>query len=194
MHRAGALSTLLVLLALALPASSGAAEPRTAPDCRFENARAYEDFGRIRVFTSDSRLYGCLTDVGRAHRLSTGTLRARSSAARRTVFGVGDWVGFTARTRSGVIRTRATNLRTGATHAASAPAAVTALVVNFDGTLAWISGTRLQSKQVGGHTVTLGSDAAIDRRFLGLENDQGCAVTWKVGGAQRSSSIHCERP
>ena len=194
MHRAGALSTLLVLLALALQASSGAAEPRTAPDCRFENARAYEDFGRIRVFTADSQLYGCLTDVGRAHRLSTGTLRARSSAARRTVFGVGDWVGFTSRTRSGVIRARATNLRTGATHAASAPAAVTALVVNFDGTLAWISGTRLQTKQVGGRTRTLGSDAAIDRRFLGLENDQGCAVTWKVGGAQRSSSIHCERP
>ena len=28
----------------------------------------------------------------------------------------------------------------------------------------------------------------------GLENDQGCAVTWRVGGEQRSSSIYCSRP
>ena len=194
MRRLTGVAIAAVALATAFPTPTFAAEPRRAPDCRFDEARAYESFGRIRVFTANGDLYGCLTDVGRAHRLSTGTLRARSSAGRRAVFGVGDWVGFTSRTRSGVIRARATNLRTGATHGTSAAAAVTALVVNFDGTLAWISGTRLQTKAAGGRATTLGSAAAIDRRFLGLENDQGCAVTWKVGDAQRSSSIHCERP
>ena len=188
------ITALLMLLALAVPAGASAAEPRTAPDCRFDSARAYEDFGRIRVFTTDSGLYGCLTDVGRAYRLDTGTMRARTSATRRVVFGVGDWVGFPTRTRSGDVRVRARNLRTGKAHSAPARAAVTALVVNFDGTLAWIAGTELHAKQATGGARTLGADAAIDRRFLGLENDQGCAVTWRAGGEQRSSSIYCAHP
>jgi hypothetical protein len=193
MHRAGVLSIVLVVFSLLAPAGAGAG-PRTAPDCRFDDARAYQDFGRIRVFTAQSGLYGCLTDVGRAHRLNTGTMRARSAPARRAIFGISDWVGFPARTRSGEIRVRATNLRTGRTHAATAADPVTALIVNFDGTLAWIAGTQLRTKAVGERTRALGSDAAIDRRFLGLESDQGCAVTWRVAGEQRSSSIHCTRP
>ena len=187
------LTMLVALVALLSPTTANAAEPRTAPDCRFEGARAYEDFGRIRVFTADSVLYGCLTDVGRAHRLDTGSIAARSSRTRQALFGVGDWVGFPARDRAGNARVRAVNLRTGRTHAARSTAA-TALVVNFDGTLAWIAGTTLRTKAVGTSARTLGSDGAIDRRFLGLENDQGCAVTWKVDGVQRSSSIHCSRP
>jgi hypothetical protein len=188
------ITALLMFSALALPAGAPAAEPRSAPDCRFDGARAYEDSGRIRVFTTDSGLYGCLTDVGRAYRLNTGTIRARSSAARRTVFGVGDWVGFPTRSRSGEVRVRARNLRTGQAHSTAGGGPVTALVVNFDGTLAWIAGTELRAKPRGGAARTLATDAAIDRRFLGLEKDQGCAVTWKTAGAQRSSSIYCARP
>ncbi len=74
----------------------------------------------------------------------------------------------------------------------SAP--VTALVVNHDGTLAWIAGTSLRTKTSSGTARLLASDAAIDRSFLGLENDRGCAVTWKLGGEQRSSSIYCSTP
>ena len=185
---------LLSVLALASAApAAAAAEPGRAPDCRFDGARAYEDFGRIRTFTTDAGLYGCLTDVGRAYRLDTGTMRARSSATRGTLFGAGDWIGFQSRTRSGAARARALNLRTGATHgAASTP--VTALVVNHDGTLAWIAGTSLRTKRAEGGSRLLASDAAIDRRFLGLENDRGCAVTWKLGGEQRSSSVYCSTP
>ena len=76
-----------ILAALVLLAPPAAAAPGTAPDCRFENARSYEDFGRIRTFTADATLYGCLTDVGRAYRLQTGTMRARSAATRRALFG-----------------------------------------------------------------------------------------------------------
>src|SRR5688572_30393769 len=173
-------------LAVAIPSPAVAAEPRRAPDCRFDEGRAYESFGRIRVFTAGGDLYGCLTDVGRAHRLRTGTIRARSSALRRAVFGVGDWVGYPARDRSGRVQARAINLRTGRTHAATASAPLTALVVNFDGTLAWIAGTQVRTKPAAGGARTLGSSDAIDRRFLGLENDQGCAVTWRVGSEQRS--------
>jgi hypothetical protein len=186
------LLTALTAMLLAIPAH--AAKARTAPDCRFDDARHYENFGRIRVFTSNSTLYGCLTDVGRAYRLETGRMRARAAAVRQTVFGVGDWVAFPARDRAGNARVRATNLRTGRSHAAHAAAAATAIVVNFDGTLAWISGTTLRTKAAGAGARTLGADPAIDRRFLGLENDQGCAVTWEVGGEQRSSTIHCTRP
>ena len=180
-------------LLLATVAAPAAAEPRTAPDCRFDGARAYQDFGRIRTFTTDAGLYGCLTDVGRAYKLETGTLRARSSATRGTLFGAGDWVGFQSRTGSGAARARALNLRTGATHGArSAP--VTALVVNHDGTLAWIAGTSLRTKRAAGASRLLASDAGIDRRFLGIENDRGCAVTWKLAGEQRSSSVYCSTP
>jgi hypothetical protein len=68
---------------------------------------------------------------------------------------------------------------------------VTALVVNIDGTLAWIAGTELRTKAMGQPAELLGSDPAIDRGFLSLENDEGCAVTWLVDGEQRSSSIFC---
>jgi hypothetical protein len=181
-------------LITALAAPAAAAEPRTASDCRFEGARSYESFGSIRTFTTSSGLYGCLTDVGRAHRLDTGTLSARAGATRATVFGAGDWVGFQSRKRSGRTRARALNLRTGTTHAARTPAPVNALVVNHDGTLAWIAGTSLRTKATGSPASLLASEAEIDRRFLGLENDRGCAVTWKVAGEQRSSSIFCSTP
>ena len=184
----------LAAIATVVAAPTAAAQPERAPDCRFEGARAYEDFGRIRTFTADGALYGCLTDVGRAYRLDTGTMPARSAATRGVLFGVGDWVGFPARDRSGRALVRATNLRSGRIHGAPSSAAATALVVNYDGTLAWIAGTELLSKQIGGTTRRLGSDAGIDRGFLGLENDQGCAVTWRVNGEQRSSSIFCSRP
>jgi hypothetical protein len=184
----------LTAVAATIAAPTAAASPRTAPDCRFDDARSYEDFGRIRTFTTSAGLFGCLTDVGRAYRLDTGALRARSSAARGTLFGAGDWIGFQSRTRKGDARARALNLRTGATHTGAAPAPVTALVVNHDGTLAWIAGTSLRSKATGGRAQLLASDSAIDRRFLGLENDRGCAVTWKLGGEQRSSSIFCSTP
>jgi hypothetical protein len=180
-----------LIAALATPAA--AAEPRTAADCRFEGARSYENFGQIRTFTTGSGLYGCLTDVGRAYKLDTGRLRARSSATRQTLFGAGDWVGFQSRTRSRGTRARALNLRTGSTHSARS-AAVTALVVNHDGTLAWIAGTSLRTKAGSSSARLLASDGAIDRSFLGLENDRGCVVTWKLGGEQRSSSIFCTRP
>ena len=192
MRRFAVLTT--AVAALALPAVSPAAEPPHAPDCRFDGGRSYESFGRVQVFTLDGRLYGCLTDVGRAYRLETGTIQARSSATRRALFGAGDWVGFPARDQAGRIRARATNLRTGRTHGTRASDPVTALVVNFDGTLAWIAGTQLRTKPAGAGARTLGASEAIDRRFLGLENDQGCAVTWRVNGEQRSSSIHCTRP
>ncbi len=65
--------------------------------------------------------------------------------------------------------------------------------MNADGTLAWISGTQLWTKPAGERRYLLASDAAIDPGFLGLENDVGCAVTWRVGGEQRSSSIFCSR-
>jgi hypothetical protein len=181
----------LAAVAAVVFAPAAVAEPRSAPDCRFQGAREYEDFGRIHTFTARSGLYGCLTDVGRAYRLDTGTIRARTAATRRTVFGLGDWVGYPLRSASGERRVRATDLRTGKRHSAAVPAAVTALVVNVDGTLAWIAGTELRTKAVGARPQLLGSDSAIDRGFLGIENDQGCAVTWLVGGEQRSSSIYC---
>jgi hypothetical protein len=184
----------LAVVALAVCAPSATAGPGTAPDCRFDNARAYEDFGRIRTFTTGSGLYGCLTDVGRAYRLDTGTMRARSAATRRALFGFGDWAAHPVRSRSGERRVRATNLRTGVHHGATVSGAVTALVVNVDGTLAWIAGTELWTKRAGERARRLASDEAIDRSFLGLENDVGCAVTWRVDGEQRSSSIYCRRP
>ena len=182
-----------VALTLLTP-TAATAGPDTAPDCRFENARAYEDFGRIRTFTAGGDLYGCLTDVGRAYRLDTGMMRARSAATRRALFGFGDWVGHPVRNASGERRVRATDLRTGARHGASVSDAVTALVVNVDGTLAWIAGTDLRTKAAGARSELLASDPAIDRGFLGLENDVGCAVTWRVDGDQRSSGIFCSQP
>ena len=187
------LASAAAALTLLTPTAASAA-PDTAPDCRFENARAYEDFGRIRTLTAGGDLYGCLTDVGRAYRLDTGALPARSAATRRALFGFDDWVGHPVRTASGKRRVRATNLRTGARHAASVSDAVTALVVNVDGTLAWIAGTELRTKVAGARSESLGADPAIDRGFLGLEKDVGCAVTWRVGGEQRSSSIYCSQP
>jgi len=184
----------LAAVAFAVCAPSAVAGPGTAPDCRFDDARAYEDFGRIRTFTTGSGLYGCLTDVGRAYRLDTGEMRARSAATRRALFGFGDWIAHPIRTDSGERRVRATNLRTGARYRASAAGAVTALVVNVDGTLAWIAGTELWTKPAGERRYRLASDPAIDPGFLGLENDVGCAVTWRVGAEQRSSSIFCSRP
>ena len=184
----------LTALTAALAAPAAATEPRTASDCRFDGARSYESFGSIRTFTTSSGLYGCLTDVGRAYRLDTGTLGARSSATRATLFGAGDWVGFQSRKPSGRTNARALNLRTGTTHGARTSAPVSALVVNHDGTLAWIAGTSLRTKATASRARLLASDAAIDRRFLGLENDRGCAVTWKLGGEQRSSSIFCSTP
>ncbi len=181
------------VIAAAVVAPTAIAEPTHAPDCRFQSAREYEDFGRIRTFTAGGALYGCLTDVGRAYRLDTGVLRARSAAARRAVFGFGDWVGHPVRAAAGDWRVRATNLRTGARHGATVRTAVTALVVNVDGTLAWIAGTKLHTKAAGASRRVLGSDTAIHRGFLGLENDVGCAVTWRVDGEQRSSSIYCKR-
>ncbi|MGH2836775.1 MAG: hypothetical protein ACRDJY_00325 [Thermoleophilaceae bacterium] len=184
----------ITALAAAFTSPAAAAEPRTAPDCRFDGARSYESFGTIRTFTAGSTLYGCLTDVGRAHRLDTGTLRARSSTTRSTLFGAGDWVGFQARGSAGRTRARALNLRTGRTHAARTSAPITALVANHDGTLTWIAGTALRTKTASSGARLLASDGAIDRSFLGLENDRGCAVTWKLGGEQRSSSIFCATP
>jgi hypothetical protein len=186
-----ALSAVVAAAVLAPPAG---AAPGTAPDCRFDNARAYEDFGRIRTFTTGSGLYGCLTDVGRAYRLDTGTLHARSAATRRALFGFGDWVAHPVRNAAGERRVRATNLRTGERRAARAAAPVTAVVVNVDGTLAWIAGTELRTKAPGRPSRQLASEAGIDRYFLGLENDVGCAVTWLADGEQRSSSIYCSQP
>ena len=185
-------SAALALTLLAPAAAS--ARPETAPDCRFDDARAYEDFGRIRTFTSDGTLYGCLTDVGRAYRLDTGTMRARSAATRRALFGFDDWVAHPVRTAAGERRVRATNLRTGERHGARAAGPVTAVVVNVDGTLAWIAGTDLRTKAAGHASERLATDAGIDRYFLGLENDVGCAVTWRADGEQRSSSIYCSQP
>ena len=177
-----------------LAPTTASAAPSTAPDCRFENARSYEDFGRIRTFTAEGTLYGCLTDVGRAYRLETGTIQVRSSATRRALFGFGDWVAHPVRSTDGERRVRATNLRTGERHSARVAAPVTAVVVNVDGTLAWIAGTELRTKAAGGASEQLGSDPGIDRYFLGLEKDVGCAVTWRVDGEQRSSSIFCSQP
>ena len=181
----------IAAIAAVLVAPTAAAAPGTAPDCRFEGAREYERFGRIHTFTTDSGLYGCLTDVGRAYRLGTGTIRARAAGTRRAVFGFGDWIAHPVRTASGKRRVRALNLRTGERHKAAAEAAVTAVVVNVDGTLAWIAGTEVRTKALGSGARLLGSDGALDRGFLGIENDEGCAITWRVAGEQRSSGIHC---
>jgi hypothetical protein len=182
------------IAATAAPAAPAAAASRDrAADCHFDGARNYQRFSRIRVFTIDGRLFGCLTDVGRKHRLDTGKMRGHSSATRKAVFGAGDWIGYPARDRDGRARVRATNLRTGSGHGAAAGATVTALVVNFDGTLAWIAGDQVRAKPAAGSTRSLGSDRAIDRRFLGLELE-GCAVTWMAGGEQRSSGIYCRHP
>ena len=181
----------IAAIAAALVAPTAAAGPGSAPDCRFDGAREYERFGRIHTFTTDSGLYGCLTDVGRAYRLGTGTIRARAAGTRRVVFGFRDWVAHPVRTASGERRVRAVNLRTGERHRAAAAAPVTALVVNVDGTLAWIAGAEVRTKAVGSRPQLLGSDSAIDPGFLGIENDEGCAITWRVDGEQRSSSIHC---
>jgi hypothetical protein len=178
------------LAALALLAPPAAAADDSA-GCSFENARAFETFGGIRTFTARSGLYGCLADAGRVYRLDTGTIRARSSATRRALFGFRDWVAHPVRTRSGEWRVRATNLRTGERHSARVANPVTALVVNIDGTLAWIAGTELRAKAAGQSAELLGSDPAIDPGFLSLENDEGCAVTWRVDGEQRSSTIFC---
>ena len=181
----------LTAVTVAVAAPQAQAAPGSAPDCRFDGAREYERFGRIHTFTTSTGLYGCLTDVGRAYPLDTGTIRARSAGTRRTVFGFGDWVGHPLRTAAGEWRVRAINLRTGARHSTRVSRAVTALVVNVDGALAWIAGTALYTKAVGSRPELLGADRGIDRGFLGIENDEGCAVTWRVNGEQRSSSFYC---
>lgn len=193
------LLTVAVVAALVLPSGAAAAPSGTAPDCRFPDTTSYGQFGRIKLFTAPTAergrraLYGCLTDVGRARRLTA--FAARSSRTRPVVFGVGDWVGVSIPARGKAL---AENLRTGRTHSATA-GTVGALVVNFDGTLAWIAdrgGRReVRAKAVGDSSSRLlGTGSAIDRGFLGLENDQGCAVTWLLDGEQRSSSIFCSRP
>ena len=191
--------TLAAAVALALPAGASAAPTGTAPDCRFPDTTSYGHFGRIKLFTArtgeagERALYGCLTDVGRARRLTA--FAAHSSRTRPVVFGVGDWVGVSVPSRGKAL---AENLRTGRSHSAAA-GSVGALVVNFDGTLAWIAdrgGRReVRTKAAGVRsTRLLGTGSGIDRGFLGMENDQGCAVTWRLGGEQRSASIFCRRP
>ena len=180
-----------VLIAIAATLAATPAPAQAEADCRFEDGRAYERFGGIRTFTAGSDLYACLSGVGRTYRLDTGTIRARTASTRRAVFGFGDWLAYPLRNAAGERRLRAINLRTGERHRASVAAAVTAVVVNLDGTLAWIAGTELRAKAFNAPQQPLGADPAIDREFLSLERDEGCAVTWLVGGEQRSSSIPC---
>jgi hypothetical protein len=188
-----------VAIALALPAGAAAAPSGTAPDCHFPETRSYGEFGRIKLFTAPAgdtgrrTLYGCLTDVGRARRLTA--FAAHTSRTRPVVFGVGDWIGLSLPAAG---EARAENLRTGRSHSAAA-GTVGALVVNFDGTLAWIADRRgrreVRTKALrDGRSRRLGSGPSIDRGFLGLQNDQGCAITWRLGGEQRSSSIFCRWP
>jgi hypothetical protein len=107
------------------------------------------------------------------------------------VAGLGDWVAHPVRTAAGKRRLRAINLRTGERHSANISQAATAVVVNLRGTLAWISGTELRAKKLGEPQRLLASESTIDRSFLSLERDEGCAVTWLAGGEQRSSTIDC---
>jgi hypothetical protein len=179
--------TISAVLALALPAVAVAAPSGTAPDCRFPDTRSYAQFGRIALFTAPEAeggrraLYGCHTDVGRARRLTA--FAARASRARPVVFGIGDWVGLSVPSDGKV---RAQNLRTGRTHSATA-GTVGALAVNFDGTLAWVAdrGGRREVRTKAlrdGRSRVLGSGDAIYRSFLALQNDFGCAITWRVAG------------
>ena len=199
MHLIKPLIAAAAATALLLPSSAAAAPTGTAPDCRFPETTSYGQFGRIKLFTAPTAergrraLYGCLTDVGRARRL--GAFAAHSSRTRPVVFGVGDWVGLSIPATG---KARAENLRTGRRHSATA-GSVGAVVVNSDGTLAWIAdrnGRReVRTKALRDtRSRVLGTGAGIDRRFLGLENDQGCAITWRLGGEQRSSSVFCSRP
>jgi len=174
------LAALAVSALLAVPAAAlaGTAQPvGSAPDCNFDGASTYERFGDIHVFEKNSKLFGCATDVGRAYKLT-----APSKGVK--VFGSGDWVAYAA---GGSVR--ALNLSTGRNHRAADSA--TAVVVNVDGTLAWIARGRLKAKSKAGATRTIASGA--DARFLTLELE-GCAVTWRVNGEQRSSSIFCANP
>lgn len=199
MHLLKPLAAIAIATALTLPAGAAAAPSGTAPDCRFPDTKSYGQFGRIKLFTAPSAdsgkraLYGCLTDVGRPRRLTA--LAARTSSTRPVVFGVGDWVGLSLPAAG---KARAENLRTGRSHSATA-GTVGALVVNFDGTLAWIADRRgrreVRTKALrDGRSRLLGSGPSIDRGFLGLENDQGCVTSWRMGGEQRSASIFCSRP
>lgn len=178
--------TALVLLSSLVASTQAVAGTATpggrAADCRFADSKSYGEFGAIQLFTTQSGLYGCVTDVGTAYRLD-----ARTTKSSRTVFGKGDWIALP--TRDGNVR--AVNLKTGRSHRTRARATVTALVVNFDGTVSWIAAGVLRTKAVKSGVRRLGTGA--DREFLGLELD-GCAVTWKVDGAQRSSSVHCRAP
>ena len=144
---------------------------------QLRRASTYERFGDVYVFERNAKLFGCATDVGRAYKLT-----APSKGVK--LFGSGDWVAYAAR---GSVR--ALNVSTGRTHRAAQPA--TAIVVNADGTLAWISGGQLNTKTKSGATRSIGSGA--DANFLTLELE-GCAVTWRVNGEQRSSSIACANP
>lgn len=199
MHLLKPLIVAAAATALLLPSPAAAAPSGTAPDCRFPDTTSYGQFGRIELFTAPTAesgrraLYGCLTDVGRARRL--GAFAARSSRTRPVVFGVGDWVALSIPSAG---KARAQNLRTGRSHS-SAAGRVGAVVVNLDGTLAWIAdrnGRReVRTKALRDtRSRVLGTGAGIDRRFLGLEKDQGCAVTWRLDGEQRSSSVFCTRP
>lgn len=192
-------AAIAALLLLALPSLAVAAPSGSAPDCRYPDTRSYGEFGRIKLFTAPTgdngrrTLYGCLTDVGRARKLTA--LGAHSSRTRPVVFGIGDWIGLSVPAAG---KARAQNLRTGRSHSATA-GSVGALAVNFDGTLAWIAdrGGRREVRTKAlrdSRSRSLGSGAAIDRGFLGLQNDQGCAITWRLGGEQRSSSIFCSKP
>lgn len=168
-------------------ALAGTATPASqASDCRVDGAKSYDRFGHIQLFTKSADLYGCVTNVGRVYRLNAGNVN--STRTRRTIFGAGDWIGFPSQGGQAV---RAINLRTGRTQSTSTPSTPTSLAVNFDGTLAWIAAGKLRAKPLRGSAKVLGTGA--DANFLGLELE-GCAVTWKVGGEQRSSSIFCASP
>ena len=174
------LAALAVSALVAAPATAlaGTAQPvGSAADCNFKGASTYERFGDIHVFERNAKLFGCATDVGRAYKLTARSKRVK-------VFGSGDWVA-----SAGGGSVRALNLATGRTHRAAGSAS--AVVVNADGTLAWISRGKLKTKTKSGAARTIASGA--DARFLTLELE-GCAVTWKVNGEQRSSSIFCANP
>ena len=174
------LTTLITTLLLTLPATAlagTAPSVGSAADCNFDGAKTYQRFGDIHVLKRGSSLLGCTTDVGRGYKLA-------APAKNPKLFGNGDWVGYTA---GGNVH--ALNVSTGRTHKAAGTAS--AVVVNFDGTLAWIANGKLRTKTKSGSARTIASGA--DAGFLSLE-DEGCAVTWKLNGVQRSSGIACANP
>ena len=173
-------TTIFIALALTIPSAALAGTAPSvgrAADCNFDGAKTYERFGDIHIVRRGSTLLGCTTDVGRGYKLA-------APAGTADLFGNGDWVGYTARGN-----VHALNVSTGRTHKTAGSAS--AVVVNFDGTLAWIADGKLRTKTKSGSARTIASGA--DARFLSLE-DEGCAVTWKANGAVRSSGIYCANP